>query len=532
MQTLDPQPGTTRAGFHSAMTLSRNIAVVRRGRDWLEVALWLLVAALLCFNLFVLLYGISNGINDLFAFRQTQTALTAYWLMKEPHAFAYITPVLGAPWSVPFEYPIYQWLVVFLTTAGAPLIIAGRLVAFAAYVGCLLPLGMMARDLQLSRRAVLVVTIVYFACPFYIYWSRTFMIETTALFFSLCWLAGFIKARTNPSPLLWVATLGCGCLAVLTKSTTFLSVGPIAGAVYLFDALIWLRGDRSATSGYRLFRRGLICLIPLLVGAAWVVASDHLKASNALGLHLGSGALTMWNFGTLAQRLALKDTISTSLKETFGYIGLLVPALVALGFIGSRYRTAILFSVAGYLSAFLIFTNLHIVHTYYQSSNAIFACIAVGLTIASLIDKGWLKTTLAVLLCIVASQLHYFHEYFWNTVANDNVRSPSVLTAKAAKDATKPEESLLFFGDGWSSVIPFYSERRSLAVPRYTPQLTFEKILADPQSFLGEAKLGGVIDCRLPQWQKYWPEQIVQIDQFMAGRKIVFQNEYCRLAAP
>jgi hypothetical protein len=37
-----------------------------------------------------------------FAFRQTQTALAAWWLIKEPHTFAYIMPVLGAPWSVPF----------------------------------------------------------------------------------------------------------------------------------------------------------------------------------------------------------------------------------------------------------------------------------------------------------------------------------------------------------------------------------------------------------------------------------------------
>ncbi|WP_375414826.1 ArnT family glycosyltransferase [uncultured Bradyrhizobium sp.] len=512
------------------MSLTPHIAAGRR--DWSETTLWLLAAALLCFNLFVLLHGLNNGINDLFGFRQTQTALTAYWLIKEPHAFAYITPALGAPWSVPFEYPIYQWLVVFLTKAGAPLIVAGRLIAFSAYVGCLLPLTMMARDLQIPRRAVLVVSIVYFACPFYTYWSRTFMIETTALLFSLCWLAGFIRGRTNPTPLQWIATLGCGCLAVLTKSTTFLSIGPIAGAVYLFDAWIGLRGDRSAISGYRLFKQGLLCLFPLLIGAAWVAVSDHLKAANAYGLQLSSGALTAWNFGTLAQRFALKDTISRSLKETFGYIGFVLPVLMVLCFIGSRYRTAILFAVAGYLSAFLVFTNLHIVHTYYQSSNAIFACVAAGLAVASLSDKGWSKTALAVLFCIVASQLHYFHEFYWNAVANDNINSPPVLIALAAKEATKPEESLLVIGGDWSSVIPFYSERKSLMLPRFTPRPTFEKILADPQSFLDGARLGGIIDCRPAQEQKYRPEQTARIDQFMVGRKVIFQNQYCSLVVP
>lgn len=515
------------------MSLVGNTAVVRRSSDSWETALWLLVAALLCFDLFVLLYGIGNGINDLYSFRQTQTALTAYWLIKEPHAFAYITPVLGAPWSMPFEYPIYQRLAVFLTEAGVPLVAAGRLVSFAAFVGCLIPLWTMARDLKISKRAFLIVAAIYLACPLYIYWSRTFMIETTALFFSLCWLAGLVRSRTNPGPLLWLATLGFGCLAALTKSTTFLSVGPIAGAVYLYDAFVWLRRDRSASSIYGLLRRGLLFLVPIMVGAAWVAAAEHFRAQNVFSLHLNPEALRAWNFGTVAQRFDLRETILTSLKQAFGYFGLLVPLLIALDSIHSRYRTAILFAVAGYLSAFFIFTNLHIVHTYYQCSNAIFACVAVGLTLASMIDKGLRKTTAIVLVCVIASQLHYFREYFWSAVATDNIHSPSVLTARAARDATKPDESLLFFGDEWSSVIPFYSERKSLGIPFFTQQPTFEKILADPQSFLDGAKLGGVIDCRLPpQRQTYKPEQMAKIDQFMSGRKILFQNEYCRLAAP
>jgi hypothetical protein len=516
------------------VSLSANIAVVGRSGGWPETALWLPVAALFCFDLFVLQYGISNGINDFFGFRQTQTALTAYWLIKEPHTFAYITPVLGAPWSMPFEYPVYQWLAVFLTKAGVPLVAAGRLISFAAFVGCLIPLRTMAQDLKISRPAFLVVAVVYLACPFYIYWSRTFMIETTALFFSLCWLAGFVRNRTSPNLLLWFATLGFGCLAVLGKSTTFLSIGPIAGAVYLYDALVWLRRDRSASSAYGLLLwRGLLFLVPIMVGAAWVAASDHFRAANAFSLHLSPAALRAWNFGTMAQRFDLGETILTSLKQAFGYIGLLVPPLIALALIHGRYRTAILFAVAGYLSAFFIFTNLHIVHAYYQASNAIFACIAVGLCIAGMIDKGWRKTAAIILVCVVASQLHYFREYFWNAVATDNISSPSVLTARAARDATRPDESLLVFGDEWSSVIPFYSERKSLAIPFFTQPPIFERIIADPQSLLDGARLAGVIDCRLPpQWQTYSPEQMAKIDQFMAGRKILFQNQYCRLATP
>jgi 4-amino-4-deoxy-L-arabinose transferase-like glycosyltransferase len=515
------------------VNVSGNITVVRRSGDLSETALWLLAATLLCFDLFILLYGISNGINDLFTFRQTQTALTAYWLIKEPHTFAYITPVLGAPWSMPFEYPVYQWLAVFLTKVGVPLVAAGRLVSFAAFVGCLIPLWSMTRDLKISRRAFLVVAAVYLACPFYIYWSRTFMIETTALFLSLCWLAGLVRSRNNPSPLLWLATLGFGCLAVLTKSTTFLSVAPIAGAVYLYDAFVWLRRDRSASSAYALLWLGLLFLVPIMVGAAWVAASDHFRAPNAFGPYLNSAALKSWNFGTMAQRFALKEPILLSLKEAFGYAGLFVPLLIALDLTSSRYRPAVLFAVAGYLWSFLIFTNLHIVHTYYQLANAVFACIALGLTIGSMFDKRWHKTAALTLVCLVACQLQYFSESFWKAVASDNTTEPAILTARAAKDATGPEESLIIFGEEWSSRIPFYSERKSLAVPHFTQKPLFDKILSDPQSFLDGSRLGGIIDCRLPpQWQTYKPDQLSGIDQFMASRRIVFQNGHCRLTAP
>jgi 4-amino-4-deoxy-L-arabinose transferase-like glycosyltransferase len=159
-------------------------------------------------------------------------------------------------------------LTVFLTRAGIPLVAAGRLVSFAAFAGWLIPLWTLAQDLKISRRAWLVVAIVYLACPFYVYWSRTFMIETTALFFSLCWLAGVVRDRNTPGWLPWLVTAGFGCLAMLAKSTTFLSIGPIAGAVYLYDALVWPRRDRSASAAYGLFRRGLLFLIPIIVGAA------------------------------------------------------------------------------------------------------------------------------------------------------------------------------------------------------------------------------------------------------------------------
>lgn len=511
--------------------------------DYATAALLVLIAGLFCFDVFILIYGINNGINDLYGFRQSQTALTAYWLDREPHGLAYITPVLGYPWSVPFEYPVYQWIVVLLMKVGVPLVVGGRIVSFAAFVGCLVPLKVMARDFNVPNRAFLFVAVVYLACPFYIFWSRTFMIETTALLFSLCWLAGFVRFGRSPSVTLWLATLVFGILAALTKSTTFLGIGPVAGALFLTEAFTWLRKDRTRRRFLGLFARGALCLIPLATCYAWVVASDLIRSANPFGLYLDSTALMQWTFGTLAQRFTLGNTIIVSLGTAFGFVGLLVPLLICIGLINNRYRMVIVGAIAAYLSAFLIFTNLHIIHTYYQASNAIFVSVAVGISIASIMDKGWHKVAAVMLVCILISQAQYFREFVWRQIQYDNIGDPVVLTAQAARDSTKSNESLLFFGDNFSSVVPFYSERKSLAVVPWTSPPLFDKIISDPQSLLGDAPLGGIIDCRQPMlttaeqtakidaWL-YSPKQKAKIDALLANRRTVFHNGRCRLMAP
>jgi hypothetical protein len=528
------------------------------------LALFILVAGFFCFDVFILIYAMNNGINDLHGFRQSQTALSTYWLNREPHGLAYITPVLGYPWSVPFEYPVYQWIVVFLMKAGVPLVVGGRIVSFAAFIGCLVPLKVMARDFNIPNRAFLFVAVIYLACPFYIFWSRTFMIETTALLFSLCWLAGFVRFGRSPSLTLWLATVVFGILAALTKSTTFLSIGPVAGGLFLTEAFNWLHKDRTSRRFLGLFARGALCLIPLATCYAWVVTSDLIKSANPFGLYLDSTALLQWNFGTLAQRFTLGDTmivsILTSLVNAFGKVGVSVmPLLIWLGLKNNRYRTVIVGAIGAYLSAFLIFTNLHVIHIYYQVSNAIFICVAIGVSIASIMDKGWHKAAAVMLVCILISQAQFFRDFYWRHIRYDNVADPAVKTAQAARDTTKSNESLLFIGDNFSSVVPFYSERKSLAVVPWTSPPLFDKMISDPQSLLGDAPLGGIIDCRHPLltsgkekklWnelrakylnaeqmgkidaQLYSDEQEAKIDALLANRRTVFHNGRCRLMAP
>ena len=72
------------------------------------------VGLLLLHAAYFLWIGLDHPALDFYAFRQTQTALSAYWLWHDGFRLAYETPVLGAPWAIPYEFPLYQWLVALL----------------------------------------------------------------------------------------------------------------------------------------------------------------------------------------------------------------------------------------------------------------------------------------------------------------------------------------------------------------------------------------------------------------------------------
>ncbi|MGH7490376.1 MAG: glycosyl transferase, partial [bacterium] len=73
----------------------------------LEQALWVLLAAVAVHAIYYLCLGLTSPVLDLHNFRQAQTAISAYWSWREGFKLAYETPVLGYPWAIPFEFPIY-----------------------------------------------------------------------------------------------------------------------------------------------------------------------------------------------------------------------------------------------------------------------------------------------------------------------------------------------------------------------------------------------------------------------------------------
>jgi hypothetical protein len=76
-----------------------------------------------------------TNLLDLYSFRQTQTAFTIREFMMGNWSFSSPLPILGPPWAVPFEFPLFQAIAalngnVFQLAADS----AGRITGLAFFI--------------------------------------------------------------------------------------------------------------------------------------------------------------------------------------------------------------------------------------------------------------------------------------------------------------------------------------------------------------------------------------------------------------
>lgn len=514
--------------------------VVRTFRYWIAGSTWRRLLALLlllavCHAVVVLSVGIDQPLLDVHSFRQTQTALTAYTILHGGPWIAYETPVLGYPWSIPFEFPLYQLAAASLAWTGLPLEVAGRLLSFGFFLLMPAPLALLYRTAGLGRAAFVMTTILLLTSPIYLFWSRTFLVESCALFFSLSWLALTLRYLAAPNRFWLAAAICCGSVAILVKSTTFVPFALLGGMWTLFR--IWQ--SRSPITGWPGVRStaaaSLNLIVPFFTGLVWVRYSDQIKSENPFGRMLTAQALTEWNFGNLGQRWSSTlwvDTIRNRvLSDVAGYFAAV--ALMVLGATLTDRRTMLAMGVAiaGFLLPFLIFTNLHIVHNYYQNANAVFLIAAIGIGLGRVFDTSQRAVAVALLVIIAAGQLWLYHERFMPFQLVDYSQNRLLRIAQAARDNTAAEEALIVIDGDWSSVIPFYADRRSLMVPAWPQRPAVkpiqDQIFSDPAPFLGGRKLGGVVYCT--DALEAYGDRAPLVQAFVAGRRQLAAFGGCQL---
>jgi 4-amino-4-deoxy-L-arabinose transferase-like glycosyltransferase len=454
----------------------------------------LFLAAALLINLWLATRHWNESLRDGHEFRQIQTAITAYFAREDGFKFAYETPVLGPPWSVPMEFPLYQWLVAGLSKAtGLHLEQAGRLVSLLSFYAALPAIWLLLARWGFSpttRRFALASVLV---CPLLTFYSRTFLIEGTALALSLWFLWSFWRAVEDRSvPLLALAWV-LGGLAAVTKVTTFAVFCVPAGLVTLAATCEW----RSNRPGIRSWRSGMIAaaglVVPIGAAIAWVRYSDQVKSLNPYGSFLTSATLHDWNWGTLAQRFTLEFWSAIYRVTSTGILSepallLLLGALPGLA-APARWRT--LACIALSFVGCLLFANLYFVHDYYSYATAGFLAVALGITAGSLLEDGRFPARLVGTLfaLALATQVMIFWRGYGNFYKRPNEAAPPF--SEIIRRTTAPADMLIAFGLDWNGVIPYHAGRRALMVPHHKldDREAFKKSVAG----FGDLRVGSLI---------------------------------------
>lgn len=426
----------------------------------------LLLAALLCSG-WALTRGWHNSLRDAHEFRQLQTALTTFYFKKEGLKLAYETPVLGPPWSIPMEFPVYQAVVAKLSqAANLPLEESGRMVSIFFFYATLPAVWLLLRRRMPGPLDPLPAVAAMLLCPLYLFYSRVFMIESTALCFT-AWFVVFLD-RTLDRPLGWAlpAAWVFGMLGALTKVTTFAAFW-VACALLVLERIAARRrtGEPLArAAGRSLGVAVLAAALPLLAGVAWVVFSDHLKELNPFGSYLTSGSLRQFNLGTLAQRLSFEWWRSLGYITSHSVIALPGLAVLAVGLWASppSYRRLALACLLCYPAGALLFANLYYVHDYYSYATTLFPAAALGIVSTGLLRSARVSRLAAGVLVIaaLAGQVAAFRTSYYYFYDRENPPVPP--EAAIIRAVTPPEEVFAGFGLDWNSLLPYYAERRAI----------------------------------------------------------------------
>lgn len=435
-------------------------------------------------------------------FRQAQTAISAYYIQQENNfSLAYPTPVLGKPWSIPMEFPLYQWVVVWVSDGtGTDLTQSGRAVSLACFYLMLPAVYLLLGHLNVASSRRLVAIGMILTCPLYIYYARAFLIETMALMLSVWFLLAFIHAIEQGNRRWLVLANITGALAGLVKVTTFMLYLLPAGAWGL-----WILYHSRATLLEPSWRKFLLFIqwiasatcLPFAVTLWWLHFADATKALNPSGAFLISTNLRGFNFGSLGSRFSLEiwSSFWVILKQNLAWPPGLIICGLALVFYGRRWwlRTAICLVI--YWGVQMIFPQLYAWHDYYSVANALLLMAAMGFGLIALLESRQSRFLIYGLIGLVyAGQIWL---YWGNLYQGQRNISPggNGLT-EALRYVTRSDEVIVVVGEDWSSMIPYYAQRRALMI-RNGMQQDQGYITSAFASLKGE-RIGAII---LPQQQ-------------------------------
>ena len=398
---------------------------------------------------------------DRHPFRQTQTAFTARIFHDEGIDLLYPKlPILGAPWEVPFEFPLFQAAAAVVMDVGVPEDTALRLTGLASFILAAGLLWLLVKRQAGWTGATVALTVFLFS-PLGISWGRAALIEYTALAASfgfalagLRWRDGGSSGRSG----WWFAlALALGCVAALVKITTALFwVAPFALLAVSRDDD---RGTRSSWVG-----AWALSIVPLLAGIAWTRHADAIKAASEATVWLTSSQLLAWTFGSVGQRLEPGSwgSIFMSVGILAGGIAILFLAIPAIRFALARRQVRFwTWIVATLVGPLLVFFNLYVIHDYYSIAVSGSVAALVGLGVAGLpLFRGWLRGLLLAGATVAWVAVVALQSPYWMGIYDPLADPEGVLPLAAQiQRETNPGQPVAIVDRDWTPEVLYYAHR-------------------------------------------------------------------------
>ncbi len=432
-----------------------------------EIAAWLLCAVSVVFSAWALHVGWHNGILDVHGWRQSHTAVSVQEMLRGGPFWLYRTPIFGPPWQWPLEWPLYQWLVATASRVfDVPIEQVGRAVAVLFFAAALIAFWFVLDVFAVAPRHRPVMIALVCASPLYIFWSRTFMIESTALCAAMWYLAAVHHATAlAPRRARWTAVAAAlgGAMAGAIKVTTFT---PFFAAAAMIVATRWRDGGSRVR---RILTAAVVLGIPVIATIAWLLFADLQKMSNPLAMQLVWAGERQQRFGSLADRLDWRSwsavlgnaLLGRTRHTTVASLWVFASAWAAL-LITRRRLAAALVCAALYLLPIGVFMNLFRVHVYHLYENGFLLLVIVGLAIVACLEGAMLARCAGVAMlatALAAMTTNYLSGYFVDQNAGN--MAPTTIGLLANR-WTPPDSVLLVYGLRYAPEVPYAASRRAI----------------------------------------------------------------------